>query len=221
MAENQDTPRAPEVSQEELYRQINEYVTERLRAGDGRDAVVAKLVAQKVEPELANQIVDAIYEAELGTAKKEQMTGDEILPGIGAGLLSAIVGGIVWGLIVLATDYEIGYMAWGIGLLSGYAVLFAAGGKKGRPLQVTAVISSLLGILIGKYFVFYQALKNEVVKAYGAEAARNIKFYSSQVLGFFFDNIGSMLTGHDAIWVLLAIVTAWSLLQRSAVRTTE
>ncbi len=52
-----------------------------------------------------------------------------ILPAmLGAGLAAA-AGGSLWGLAVILTGYIIGYMALGIGLLSGFAVvLFSRGG---------------------------------------------------------------------------------------------
>ena len=221
MPEMNPAPQLPQQNQEELYRQLNDYVIERFRAGDSKAAVIAKLVDQKIQPALAEQIVTAIFESALVEAKREQMTGDEILPAIGGGLLASIIGGLIWGGVVLATNYEIGYMAWGLGLLSGYTVHFFASGKKGLPLQVIAVVSSLLGIFIGKYFVFYESLKNALNSEFGAGASGNLKFFSSEVINFFFKNIGSMLSGHDAIWVILAVITAWSMLQKSGVKTAD
>ena len=36
-----------------------------------------------------------------------------LFPAVVAGLVAAIVGGVVWGLIVKISDYEVGIVAWG------------------------------------------------------------------------------------------------------------
>jgi hypothetical protein len=70
-------------------------------------------------------------------------------------------------------------MAWGIGLLSGFAVMFAARGKKGLPLQVIAVLSSIAGIVIGKYGTFFYWVRESIREEYGAEAAADLSVFSA------------------------------------------
>ena len=77
-----------------------------------------------------------------------------LLPALGAGLVAAIVGGVIWGLIVKISDYEVGIIAWGIGFVAGTAVVFASRGAKGQRLQVIAVVSALVGVLLGKYLSY-------------------------------------------------------------------
>ena len=43
---------------------------------------------------------------------------------LAAGLVAALVGGLVWAGIVLFTNYEIGWVAWGIGGLVLACVVF-------------------------------------------------------------------------------------------------
>jgi hypothetical protein len=132
-----------------------------------------------------------------------------ILPALLGGGLAAIVGGSIWGFIVILTGYVIGYMAWGIGLLSGYAVVFFSRGGKGIPLQVIAVLSGILGIVIGKYATFFHFAKKAVAKQHGEAVAANVSFLSEKVLHLFLRNIGSMVSGFDILWVFLAVITAW------------
>ena len=132
-----------------------------------------------------------------------------ILPALLGGALAAAVGGGIWGLIVILTGYVIGYMAWGIGLLSGYAVVLFSRGGKGMPLQLIAVLSSVLGITIGKYAIFFHLAKKAVAKQHGEAVAANVSFLSERVLQVFVNNIGSMLSGFDILWVFLAVITAW------------
>lgn len=130
---------------------------------------------------------------------------------VAGGVLAAVAGGVIWGLLVIFTGYEIGYVAWGLGLVAGFAVALFARGEKGVPLQVIAVLAGLLGIVIGKYFTFFHFLKQAVASESGAEAASNITVFSMGVVQMFFKNISVMVSGYDLLWVLLAVATAWSI----------
>ncbi len=132
-----------------------------------------------------------------------------ILPALFGGGLAAAVGGSIWGLIVSLTGYVIGYMALGIGLLCGYAVVLFSRGGKGIPLQVVAVLSSVLGIAIGKYATFFYFVKKAVAKQHGEAVAANVSFLSEKMIQVFVYNIGSSLSAFDILWVLLAVITAW------------
>ena len=90
--------------------------------------------------------------------REERSPASALLPAVAAGLVAAVVGGVVWGLIVKWTDYEVGFAAWGIGFLVGLAVVTAAR-TRGLVLQVVAVLCALLGILIGKYLSFVWVLQ--------------------------------------------------------------
>ena len=74
-------------------------------------------------------------------------------------------GGVVWGLIVKFSDYEVGIVAWGIGFIAGTAVVFATRGGKGPHLQVIAVVSALLGILLGKYLSYAFVVQDQAEDA--------------------------------------------------------
>jgi hypothetical protein len=141
-----------------------------------------------------------------------------ILPALFGGGLAAAVGGGIWALIVILTGYVIGYMALGIGLLCGYAVVLFSKGGKGVPLQVVAVLSSVLGIVIGKYGTFFHFLKKAVAKQHGEAVAANVSLFSEKVLQVFVYNIGSRLSGFDILWVLLAVITAWSIPKATAAK---
>ena len=81
--------------------------------------------------------------------------------------------------------------------------------EKGVPLQVIAVLSSVLGIAIGKYVTFFHFLKEAIMKKYGPEVASEISLFSERVVQVFIEGIGSMVSGFDILWVVLAVITAW------------
>jgi hypothetical protein len=123
--------------------------------------------------------------------------------------LAAIVGGSVWALIVIATGYEIGFVAWGIGILAGLGVVLFSKGQRGLPLQLIAVITSALGVVIGKYGTFFYFFRKAIEGKFGADAASNVGLFSEKAVDSFSQNIGSMLSPFDLLWVVLAVMTAW------------
>jgi hypothetical protein len=125
------------------------------------------------------------------------------------GGVAALVGGALWALIVSLTGYVIGYMAWGIGLLAGFAVVYSAGGRRGVSLQTLAVGASVLGITLGKYFTFCYFLKQAVAQRQGAEIAARIPIVSKGLVLVFVNALPRLLSPFDLLWVVLAVLTAW------------
>lgn len=160
---------------------------------------------------VASSAVESVSPAPIGTIEDDEMTLDTLIPAVIGGGLAAIVGGAAWGLIVNLSGYEIGYAAWGIGLVAGFGVLLFARGRTGVALQIIAVISSFVGILIGKYFTFFHVLKEVIEEDYGPEAASTISIFSGKVIDFFFSKIVAMSSPYDILWIILAVGTAWSI----------
>jgi hypothetical protein len=70
---------------------------------------------------------------------------------IGIGMIAAIVGAVLWAVIVDATGYKVGYAAVGLGLLIGLAMARTA--PAWRPLPFVATVIALAGCLLGDFFV--------------------------------------------------------------------
>ena len=69
------------------------------------------------------------------------------------GLIAAMVGAGAWAAVTIATEYQIGWMAVGIGFLVGYAVRFTGKGISPVYGAVSAVLS-LLGCAVGNVLTF-------------------------------------------------------------------
>jgi len=186
-------------------------VVKELKKGTDEATVSQKLLEMGMDQSNATQFVNDIRAQATKLAEQEQITIESYSPAlIGAGL-AAVVGGILWGLIVIFSDYEIGIMAWGMGILTGYAVVKFSKGKKGVPFQIIAVLASLVGIIIGKYISFYHFLYQAVAADSGGEAAANITIFSGAVMKIFVNEFGSLVSGYDLLWLFLAVSTAWSI----------
>lgn len=129
---------------------------------------------------------------------------------IGVGLVAAIVAAGLWTLVVLATDYEIGYMALGVGALVGYSMLYASGKRGGKQLQIAAAVLSVVGVLLAKYMIFSYFLAKELA-TYSESAGTGffdvLLNYNTPI--FMAEIATELFSGFDILWVLLAVNIAW------------
>ena len=193
-------------------------VAEQLRGGTQRTTLVKELVDSGMTESEASQMVEQVYLQLKETARNEEYSGEVLVPALLGGLIAAVLGGALWGGIAIWTGYEVGYVAWGVGLLCGFGVVMMSQGKRGMPLQVIALAASVLGIVIGKYVNFFSVIKEITVAERGAEAAATLSLFSMDMVEFFGDNITHMASGFDVLWIVLAVYTAWSIPKASGLK---
>ena len=179
---------------------------EKIRAKVPRESIVKWLEKQGMT---RGDAATMLKEARHRLVAEEEFTRDSLLPAVGAGLGVAFVGGIAWSLIAIHLEYEVGYVAMAIGALAGYCVVKATHGKKGLPLQMIAIGSSVLGIFVGKYFYVIRGARDYVAEKYGAEAASTVSTFSFSSVGLFFECLPDIVGGFDILWVALAVLAAW------------
>jgi hypothetical protein len=86
---------------------------------------------------------------------------DQSMPlAILAGVLSALVGAILWGIASDATGYQIGWMAVGVGFLVGYSVQFLGKGIE-TPYRYVGAICALAGCVLGNFFAIVGAVAQQ------------------------------------------------------------
>lgn len=208
-------------SQKEGLEKLYSFVMEKLEAGVDKLTISKELVDMGMNRNDATQAVETIHAQIIKVAEEEQLTNSSILQALIGGGLAAVLGGGLWALIAIGTGYVIGFMAWGMGWLTGFGVLLFSRGKRGFPLQIISVISSVLGIAIGKYFIFFHYIKNEATKQYGKEIADSISIFMEEVIYDFIEGIGSMVSGFDVLWITLAVITAWRIPKGLGIKMTN
>ena len=139
-------------------------------------------------------------------------TGRQLLNAVVLGLAAATIGGIVWGLIVDATESEFGIAAIGIGVLTGFAVVLASRGSAGVPLQVIAALTAAFGVLWGKYYAFVKVGQGVIDEQF-AGSDFTLPLFSSDTFRLFMDGFGELFSGWDVAWIGFAIYTAWRIPQ--------
>lgn len=128
------------------------------------------------------------------------------------GLLAAVATGLAWGAITHVSSYEIGFMAVGVGAAVAYAVHFGAARGVGAPLQVSAALISVLGVLVGKFFWLHLTMSEFVAALAPEERAAEGWALTSLVLELFVTEPTLWFSAYDVLWIALAIFTAWRIL---------
>src|SRR5208337_154099 len=150
MPEDQLTPQE-KMKREEAVKSIYNYVVGELNKGADKVIVSQKLIESGMDPTESIKFVETVKQHMLETAEKEKITVSAYLPALIGGIIAALLGGLGWCWLAKITNKEYGYAALGIGFLCGSGVLIFTKAKKGISLQIVASISSLFGILAGKY----------------------------------------------------------------------
>jgi hypothetical protein len=72
-----------------------------------------------------------------------------------AGAIAGLIGAAIWGGITYASGLEIGWIAWGIGLLVGLGVRVGSSGEESTSLGVAAALIALGAVVVGKFIAVY------------------------------------------------------------------
>ncbi|MCA9077605.1 MAG: hypothetical protein KDA93_21445 [Planctomycetaceae bacterium] len=120
---------------------------------------------------------------------QEQTVFVSVIFALMGGSVAAVIGGVAWIGIVIATGYEFGILAWGIGGLVGFGVLLSSRDHiVGDVTGIIAGMTAILAVTAPKLLLYL------VVMAAGAGGQ----------IGF-----GDIFTPLDALWIFLAGVTAY------------
>ncbi len=202
-----------EYHQDKAAEELSAYVLTRMKQGKDKNSIVAELKADGAVHEEADRVVAKMYDAIMESARQEQFTSDSWQPALVGGLGAAILGGVVWGLVIIFTGFESGIVAWLLGWLCGWAVVKLTGGKKGIQAQGVAVASSVLGILIGKYIAFFNS--------WSASATEEVSYFSSDAIEEFFLYLVDIVEPFDLLFLAAAVYTAWSLTRGLGVKVPD
>ncbi|MCB9838920.1 MAG: hypothetical protein H6813_06235 [Phycisphaeraceae bacterium] len=85
-----------------------------------------------------------------------------------AGTVGGLLGAVVWALVYHYADFEVGWIAWGIGALAGLGVRAAAQNASGGGPGIAAVAAAVLCLLVGKFGGLYLDI-NEAIGQNGGD----------------------------------------------------
>jgi hypothetical protein len=125
-----------------------------------------------------------------------------------AGAGAALVGGLVWAGVVIATQYDIGFLAWFVGAATGLAIVRVAGSPVSVAVRALAGVFAAGGIMVGKYVIFVHAL-NKALDALLAGQGQSVSYLDTHAMSVFLHNFGSIVRPVYALWVGLAFFAAF------------
>jgi hypothetical protein len=85
----------------------------------------------------------------------------KLLLGILGALTGAVLGAVAWAAITASTNFQIGYMAVGVGILAGYGMRLLSGGFD-RADGIAAGVIALLGCVLGNLFTIVVVMSQHV-----------------------------------------------------------
>lgn len=143
----------------------------------------------------------ACRDAVLAEIAQENSDDVPLARSVGAGLTAALACGAAWALLGHVTGSEIGIAAVGVGWLVAQAIRLASERKRGARLFRAGIACSLLGLLLGKYFMVAEALR-----AAAAKRAPPIElgYFDLRVLMIFVANFFAWFSFYDLLWAFLA-----------------
>jgi uncharacterized membrane protein YsdA (DUF1294 family) len=111
------------------------------------DQSVDQAVTQPVEEQVVS-IDPQKFERYMNRIRDEQ----KLSLGILGGFLGAAIGAVLWAVVTVVTEYQIGYMALGVGFLAGLGVRLLGKGIDAKFQYVGAALA-LMGCLAGNLMV--------------------------------------------------------------------
>jgi uncharacterized membrane protein YecN with MAPEG domain len=143
-----------------------------------------------------------------GTAERAHGTREGSLAvALLAGAAVALVGGLVWAGAVIATRYDIGFLAWFVGAATGGTIYRLYGAPvRGVP-RVLAGLLAAGAIIAGKYVIFVHDVK-KVLGGVLAQQGVSVGYLDTRQMGIFVHHFGSIVRPIYGLWVLFAFMGA-------------
>jgi hypothetical protein len=91
--------------------------------------------------------------AKIDGALQAETENPRLLGALLAGLAAAVVACLIWYGVVAISNYQIGFLAVGVGWLIGLGVGFGAGRKRGPRLQAISVAITIVAMVLSEYLI--------------------------------------------------------------------
>jgi len=134
--------------------------------------------------------------------------GAIVLVGLLAGAGVAFAGGLAWAAVVLATHYDIGFLAWFVGAATGLTVLWISRGPVGGLACVAAGLLAGAGLLLGKYVIFIHQVK-QVLGTELAQHGISVGYLNTRMLSVFFHHFNTFVRPVYGLWFIAAFLAGF------------
>jgi hypothetical protein len=125
--------------------------------------------------------------------------------GIAAGIAAMLVGAVLWAVITVTTEFQIGFMAIGVGVLVGFAIRRFGGGRT-MAFALAGAVLALLGCVLGNLFSVIGFLSKQEGMALG-EVAGFVLGNPSMAVMFMRESFSAM----DVLFYAIAVYEGYKL----------
>lgn len=94
--------------------------------------------------------------------------------------MAGVAGALAWAAVAYFVNLEVGYLAWGIGLLVGYAVLLAEG--RGPIAGAAAAAITIVSLLAGKYLSVELLVQKEMAAVQPVNEELVVSYVADEVV---------------------------------------
>jgi hypothetical protein len=125
--------------------------------------------------------------------------------GIAAGVAAMLVGAVLWAVITVTTEYQIGFMAIGVGVLVGFAIRRFGNGRA-MTFALGGAVLALLGCVFGNLFSVIGFVSKQEGMGLG-EVAGFVLGNPSMAVMFMRESFGAM----DLLFYAIAVYEGYKL----------
>ena len=126
----------------------------------GYDSNISR--APKVAVTREGPRVGAVAGAVAGAAASKIFSTGNPIAWLIAGAIGGAIGAAIWAGVAAATNYEIGWIAWGIGALVGIGVRVGTGDNPSALSGVVAAVIAIASVGAGKYFAVSMVIDSAI-----------------------------------------------------------
>lgn len=119
----------------------------------------------------------------------------------------AVVGGLLWAGVVIETRYDLGIIAWLVGVAAGRTLALVLNGRVGTVDRVVVGLLAAGGIVVGKYVIFVHDVKVDLGRLL-VGAGDRVGYLDSKSMSVFLHHFGDIVRPIYILWVGLAFITA-------------
>ena len=116
----------------------------------------------------------------------------------------ALVGGLLWAGITIATGYNLGFLALVIGAVTGLTAQRVAGAGIGGFERGLSGLFAAGAIIVGDYVIFVHELR-----VFLAPHRIQVGYLATHQMSYFVNHIGTIVHGFDWFWIVLAAYAAF------------
>jgi hypothetical protein len=124
-----------------------------------------------------------------------------------ASAVVALLGGLLWAGISIATGYNLGFLALIIGAFTGLTARRVAGTEIGGFERGLSGLFAAGAIIVGNYVIFVHSVKDALAKLH-APPGVSAGYFNGAEISEFTHHFGTYVHGFDWFWIALAAYAA-------------